>query len=53
MRITILNGARKGSEKFDMYVDKIASSLRDRGNDVEYFLLRDLDIKQCMGCFEL
>ncbi len=52
MRITILNGNPDGAdESFDGYVGALADDLSGRGHDVTALVLRELDVKACVGCF--
>jgi len=51
MKITILNGAYEDSGTFEEYLERLIESLSKMKNEIHYFKLRDLRIKQCMGCF--
>ncbi|CAK8725577.1 NADPH-dependent FMN reductase-like domain-containing protein [Candidatus Electrothrix laxa] len=52
MNITILNGNPDAANiKFDDYLCRLASLLRFSEHEVAVFNLRDMDIKQCIGCF--
>jgi len=51
VKITILNGANEESVTFEEYLEKLVESLSKTKNEIQYFKLRDLQIKQCMGCF--
>lgn len=51
MKITILNGAYEDSGTLEEYLEKLIESLSKMNNEIQYFKLRDLKIKQCMGCF--
>jgi len=51
MKITILNGAFEDSGTFEEYLEKLVEFLSKMKNEIQYFKLRDLEIKQCMGCF--
>ncbi|MDD3461462.1 flavodoxin family protein [Mesotoga sp.] len=51
MKITILNGAFEDSGTIEEYLEKLVEFLSKMKNEIQYFKLRDLEIKQCMGCF--
>jgi multimeric flavodoxin WrbA len=52
MKVTILNGnPDPGNQKFDDYIKGIEKALCDERHHVTSFLLRDMDIKYCNGCF--
>ncbi|WP_292598017.1 hypothetical protein [Mesotoga sp. UBA6090] len=51
MKITILNGASEESGTFEECLEKLVESLSKMKNEIQFFKLRDLQIKQCMGCF--
>jgi len=51
MRVTLLNGAAPDSDAFDSYLERLAGNLRESGNTVSEFKLRDLVIGQCIGCW--
>ena len=52
MKITILDGEQSPSKKgFAEYLGKVESLLRSRGHTVERLVLREMDIKQCLGCW--
>lgn len=52
MKITIINGnSKKENETFDRYLEHLRSSLEERGHAVAAFTLRDMDIKDCTGCY--
>lgn len=50
MRVIILNGNPSPSS-FDASVDSLADGLRGRGCHVDHELLRDRDVKLCIGCW--
>ncbi len=50
MIITILNG-NPIEDNFDEYISKLNNSLIEKDNNSEIITLRNLEIKQCMGCF--
>lgn len=52
MKITILNGnPTEGNELFENYLINLSSLAESRGHDVVTLLLRDMDIRYCIGCF--
>jgi multimeric flavodoxin WrbA len=52
MKITILDGEqRPGKTAFGEYVGTVASHLRSSGHQVDRLVLRELEIKQCLGCW--
>jgi len=51
MKITIMDGAREGDDSFDRYMEKLVLALKESQNGLDYFKLRDLEIKQCIGCW--
>ena len=50
MKIIILNG-NPVKDDFDEYLSNLNNSLIKKDNDSEIITLRDIEIKQCMGCF--
>jgi len=53
MKITILNGnPDAGNELFDGYLQRLAGALEPGGHEVAALTLREMDIKQCIGCFD-
>jgi multimeric flavodoxin WrbA len=51
MRIAILNGEPEAGTTFDDYVRAVEVELRSDGHEVDRLDLRDLDIRQCSGCW--
>jgi multimeric flavodoxin WrbA len=51
MRVTILNGEPEASTPFDEYVRAVAAQLESHGHNVTTIDLRELDIRQCAGCW--
>ncbi len=52
MKITILNGNPQADNiKFDNYIDTLTDLLKSDRHTVTVFKLRDMDIKQCIGCW--
>jgi len=52
MKITILNGnPDKNDTTFESYIEKLTNALTSKEYRVTVFKLRDMDIKQCTGCF--
>lgn len=52
MKITILNGnSKKENVEFDKYTESVKSFLEEKGNTVVAFKLRDMNIRDCLGCF--
>lgn len=51
LKISILNGNSAGNQNFDVSLINIAGRLTKIGHTVDYFNLREMDIKQCVGCF--
>jgi len=54
MKVTLLNGALKGIHaEFDTKLDRIKTTLTKKTDvvKVETFNLKEMDIKQCVGCF--
>ncbi|MBN2134988.1 MAG: flavodoxin family protein [Acidobacteria bacterium] len=53
MKIVILNGepAKGKTTGMNAALDKIEKTLTKAGHEVEQFILRDMDIKYCIGCF--
>jgi multimeric flavodoxin WrbA len=52
MKITILDGEQSSSKTtFAEYTRKVESLLRSGGHEVELLVLREMDIKQCLGCW--
>lgn len=52
MKIAILDGEQHpGKTAFGEYLGTVASLLRSSGHEVDRLVLRELDIKQCLGCW--
>lgn len=52
MRIVILNGNPKPENgRFDWQLAELTRRLLTEGHEVAHFTLRDLKIRQCVGCF--
>ena len=52
MRLLILNGIPKG-DQFTNYENAIEKSISEnKTHDIDYFRLRDMDIKYCNGCWD-
>ena len=53
MHVVITNG-NPGDVNlpFEEYVSALASALELRGHAANLFRLRDLDIRDCVGCFD-
>jgi multimeric flavodoxin WrbA len=52
MNIVILNGNQDAAHSaFDSYLDQIVMRLSGAGHGVTAFTLRDMEIRQCAGCF--
>ena len=52
MKITILDGERRsGDTPFSKYLAELDSLLRSQGHHVERLVVRELEIKQCLGCW--
>jgi multimeric flavodoxin WrbA len=52
MKITILNGSPSAENKdFDLYLEKLSSSLKIKENNVFIFKLRDMKLNNCIGCY--
>ena len=52
-RITILNGNPNGDNAtFDGYLERLSGVLISEGQDVNLLVLRDMDLKYCIGCFD-
>jgi len=53
VNITVLNGnPDAGNASFDSYIEDLADRWRASTHEVEVLDLRDMDIKDCAGCFE-
>jgi len=51
MRILVLNGI-PGDKKYESYEQAIEKSIiENKKHEIEYFRLRDMDIKHCTGCW--
>jgi multimeric flavodoxin WrbA len=52
MNITILNGNPFPERKeFDSYLETVLSGVRTAGHEARQFVLRDMKIRPCTGCF--
>lgn len=51
MRAIILNGTLNKRTDLNLIKEILEKELEDSGWDVESILLREIDIKSCMGCF--
>lgn len=52
MKIIILNGNSEASNVgFEQYINNYVKALSAKGNEVQVFTLRDMDIKFCSGCW--
>jgi len=51
VKISILNGNPAGNSGFDGALEGIADRLISQGHTVDSFLLREIEIAQCLGCF--
>lgn len=53
MNVIILNGnPQSKNTEFDSYLFKLSNYLKKKNHQSELFLLRDMHIKQCIGCFD-
>lgn len=50
MKVVVLNGARDGDVKVDEVCSVLSSTLQKFG-EVESFVLREIKIADCLGCF--
>lgn len=52
MKITIINGNPKlKTGKFDKYLSKLSSSLKNNGNEVSMINLKNMKLNNCIGCY--
>lgn len=52
MRITILDGSDPTTDnQFDEYIHKLVEQLTQKDHTVEHFLLREMNLHFCTGCF--
>jgi multimeric flavodoxin WrbA len=52
MKYLILNGNPSGDKSdIDRYIESLANEMRSAGYDTDVLVLRDLNIKPCIGCF--
>jgi multimeric flavodoxin WrbA len=52
MRVVIFNGnPDPTNEAFDGYLEELAAALESAGHSAKRLCLRDMDIRQCIGCF--
>lgn len=53
MKIVILNGNPKADNKnFDEYLNKLSSILKGQGNETLILKLRNMNINNCIGCYD-
>jgi len=53
MKVAILNGNPNGDNaQFDDYLDRLSEELVSGGQVVNLLVLRDMDLKYCIGCFD-
>ena len=53
MKITILNGnPHSNNPGFDDYLNRLSDSLTSEGQDVNLLVLREMDLKYCIGCLD-
>ena len=52
MKALILNGNPESQDHLDKAADLLAKELKNRGWAAQSFLLRDLDVTACRGCFK-
>lgn len=52
MKIVILDGqTKKENKKWTQYVSSVAANLKKHNHEVNHFVLKDLKINHCTGCF--
>ena len=52
MNIIVLNGNQNPiSNTFDSYLNDLAEKLQEKGHTLAMYCLREMDIHQCIGCF--
>ncbi|HOZ49221.1 MAG TPA: NAD(P)H-dependent oxidoreductase [Candidatus Hydrogenedentes bacterium] len=51
MKVTILNGARTAEDGLDGVQAEVVGLVERAGHQVTSFLLREIDIAYCLGCF--
>ncbi|MDK2981408.1 MAG: hypothetical protein PWQ55_1755 [Chloroflexota bacterium] len=52
MKITILDGQDKAANPtWETYMQALVAQLQQNGNGVEHFVLKDMNIHTCTGCF--
>lgn len=51
MKAILLDGSPEGDTNTETAADALEMALRARGCDVTRFVLRDLDLRACTGCF--
>jgi multimeric flavodoxin WrbA len=52
MKLLIINGNPSAENKiFDAYIDELISREQSAGNHVHRFMLRDMKVRPCTGCF--
>lgn len=53
MEITLINGNPEASnEAFEQYLASLKEFLSDRNCSIYDFVLRDMDIRYCVGCWD-
>jgi len=53
MNVTILNGNPRSEDiEFDNYLSELSNYLQEKNHHSVVFTLRDMNIKQCIGCFD-
>jgi len=53
MKIVILDGRLENSpDSFSMYMDELKSILEQQGHSPNHFILKDLDLHHCIGCWD-
>ncbi len=51
MKAVILNGSEKGDAAIDGVHEIIVDELEGKGGEVEPFILHEMEIRHCVGCF--
>lgn len=51
MKAVILNGSRQGDDATDTIHGLVADALAAKGWEVQPFILREMEIRHCVGCF--
>jgi len=53
MKIVILDGRLgKSQQRFDSYINELKSLLEQAGHTAEHFVVKDLDLHHCIGCWD-